>query len=162
MKTRVNPSFAVVLSLIVAAASAFEIDLRMARIETAFPTNESQRIAAQELEKHLALMAGSRAPNAARPVFVIGRTAPGYAAAKEYESHARAVGGKVYFWGDDSGVRSGQRWGTLFAVYGFLEKKLGVKWVEPGDRGIILVKRGVANVEEGWSYRFLPCSLDGC
>ena len=157
MEMKAKIALAAALAMTAACASAFEVDLRTARIETAFPTNESQRLAAKELEKHLALMAGNRAPDAAaRPAFVIGRVAPGCAAAKEHESYARAADGAIYFWGDDSGIRSGQRWGTLFAVYGFLEKKLGVKWVEPGDRGIILAKRSVADVEDGWSYRFYP------
>lgn len=134
-----------------------EIDLATAGIEVACPTNESQRLAAQELEKHLSLIAGKRSPKpGAAPVFVIGRGAPGCGEAKEHESHAREAGGSIYFWGDDSGIRSMQRWGTLFAVYGFIEKALGVKWVEPGDRGIVYTKRTKAEVSAGWSYRFYP------
>ena len=120
-------------------------------------TNESQRLAVKELEKHLALMAGGRTPDAAaHTVFVIGKAPLGCAAAKAHESYARAVGGRVYFWGDDSKVYGAQRWGTLYAVYGFLDKKLGVKWVEPGDRGIVFPRRRMVKMKEGWCYRFYP------
>ncbi len=143
------------LAMFATGAPAFEIDLRKAGIEVSpsCATNESQRLAAKELEKHLALIAGGRAPAAAAcSAFVIGKAPPGGAAAKAHESHAHAVGGKVYFWGDDSNGR----YGTLYGVYGFLEKKLGVKWVEPGDRGIVFAKRRMVEAEEGWSYRFYP------
>ena len=33
------------------------------------------------------------------------------------------------------------RTGTLFAVYCFLEKELGVKWIKPGDQGIFFNDR---------------------
>ena len=145
------------------AASAFEIDLRMAQIETSpsCATNESQKRAVEELEKHLALFANRQNAAAGRgvPVFVIGKVAPGCTEAAEHEARAHAVGGKVYFWGDDghnSSKAHSQRWGTLYGVYGFLEKVLGVKWVEPGDRGIVLRPRNTVDVPEGWDYRFFP------
>ena len=138
------------------ASLGFEVDLRTARIETS-TTNESQGLAVQELEKHLALMVGGRiASSEGSAVFVVGKVAPGCAAAAEHEARAHAVGGRIYFWGDDSGKRSLQRWGTLFAVYGFIEKVLGVRWVEPGDRGIVFKKRAKVDVPDGWNYRFYP------
>ncbi len=145
------------------AASAFEIDLRMAQIETSpsCATNECQKRAVEELEKHLALFANRQNAAAGRgvPVFVIGKVAPGCTEAAEHEARAHAVGGKVYFWGDDFHNPSkahSQRWGTLYGVYGFLEKVLDVKWVEPGDRGIVLRPRNTVDVPEGWDYRFFP------
>lgn len=144
-------------------ANAFELDLRTARIE-ANAVNESQKRAIKELEKHLSMIASARAPSpkSEPAVFVLGRPAPGCAEAGEHEALAKAVDGKIYFWGDDTGRYtkppkvSSQRWGTLYAVYGFLEKILGVRWVGPGDRGIVLSRRDTVNVPDGWSYRFYP------
>ena len=163
MEANEKIAIAVASAMIAAVSSAFEIDLRTARIEAASScaTNESQKRAVQELKKHLALFAKERnsSANPSAPVFVIGKVAPGCKAAAEHEAHAHAVGGKIYFWGDDSAPRGNQRyqrWGTLYGVYGFLEKALGVKWVEPGDRGIVLTPRNMVDVPEGWSYRFYP------
>ena len=153
----------VVQVVVCLSADAFEIDLRTARIE-ATVANESQRRAVSELAKHLAIIAKGRKPagSATPAVFVIGKVAPGCREASDHEARAQAVGGKIYFWGDDGGTYvlppkvSSQRWGTLYAVYGFLEKALGVKWVGPGDRGIVLTRRNAVEVPEGWSYRFYP------
>ena len=143
-------------------ANGFEIDLRTARIETmpSCVTNESQKRAVQELKKHIALFAQERSisVNSSSVVFVIGKVAPRCKEAAAHETRAQAVGGKVYFWGDDTRDNKipAQRWGTLYAVYGFLEKVLGVKWVGPGDKGIVFSPRKTVEVQEGWSYRFYP------
>ena len=156
--------FAFLLMIAGFSVNAFEIDLRTARID-ANPVNESQRRAAKELEKHLSMIAKDRKAGGAvdaSVIFVIGKVAPGFSEASEHEARAETVGGKIYFWGDDSGLHvkppkiSSQRWGTLYAVYGFLEKVLGVKWVGPGDRGIVRAERDTVNVPDGWSYRFFP------
>ena len=63
------------------AAQAVEIDLRTARITVANPESQTQTRAATELEKHLALIAGERKPADAGFEFIIGRVAPGKAAA---------------------------------------------------------------------------------
>ena len=145
------------LTIACQSMSAFEIDLCTARIE-ATVTNESQKCAVKELEKHLLMIAKTRKPAKAQSgaVFVIGKVAPGCKEASEHEALAHAVGGKIYFWGDDARNNIAQRWGTLYAVYGFLEKLLGVKWVGPGDRGIVLSQRSTVEVPEDWSYRFYP------
>jgi hypothetical protein len=85
-------------------ANAFELDLRTARIE-ANAVNESQKRAINELEKHLSMIASARAlsPKSVPAVFVLGRPAPGCAEAGEHEALAKAVDGKIYFWGDDTG-----------------------------------------------------------
>ena len=153
----------VVQVVVCSSADAFEIDLRTARIEAAV-ANESQRRAVSELAKHLALIAKGRKPagGATPAVFVIGKVAPGCREASDHEARAQAVGGKIYFWGDDGGTYvlppkvSSQRWGTLYAVYGFLEKALGVKWVGPGDRGIVLSPHDTVELPDDWSYRFYP------
>ena len=138
------------------SACAGEIDLRTARITVADIGNKSQKRAAEELEKHLSLIAGERSPVDGGCEFVIGRVAPGKCAAKDWESHAFFDGKTVYFWGDDGGAGERVRCGSLFAVYGFLENALGVKWVRPGDDGIICQNRTAVTVPDGWTYRFYP------
>lgn len=149
-------------ALAVLAVSAFatvsragEIDLRTARITVADRESRSQSLAEEELEKHLRLIAGGRSPATNGFEFVIGRAAPGKAAAKDWESHAAAADGRLYFWGDDGGGGK-TRYGSLFAVYGFLEKALGVKWVRPGDEGIVCGRRAKGDLPDGWTYRFYP------
>ena len=140
-----------------AVSADFDVDLRTARIEASTPLNESVRIAVEELEKHLSLIASSRSVDAVSgSVFIIGKPAPGSEQVKAHESHVRAVDGRIYFWGDDSSAKGRQRWGSLFAVYCFLEKHLGVKWVEPGDRGIVIKKRDSVTIPDGLICRFVP------
>ena len=143
-------------AVITFSACAGEIDLRTARITVADIGNKSQKRAAEELEKHLSLIVGERCPVDGGCEFVIGRVAPGKDAAKDWESHAFFAGKMVYFWGDDGGNGERVRGGSLFAVYGFLEKALGVRWVRPGDDGIICQNRTAVTVPDGWTYRFYP------
>jgi hypothetical protein len=138
------------------ASSAIEVDLRTARITVADPENNSQSKAAKELEKHLALIAGERKPSANGFEFAIGRVAPGKEAAKAWEAHAFADGKAVYFWGDDGNLSNGKNYGSMFAVYGFLDEVLGVEWVRPGDDGIVYRKQTVASIPDGWTHRFYP------
>ena len=138
------------------AVCAGEIDLRTARITVADRESVSQRRAAEELEKHLSLIAGERNPATNGFEFVIGRVAPGRQAAREWESHAVVAGDNLYFWGDDGKPGEKSRYGTLFAVYGFLEKALGVRWVRPGDDGIVFSRRSGLSLPDGWTYRFYP------
>ena len=129
-------------SLFAADKNTIEIDLTTARIEIADKKHPTHRLAAQELEKHLALIAGERRPSKKGFAFVIGRKAPSAADAPEWTSKAAVSTDAVYFWGDDGVERDGKgrikpRHGSLFAMYGFLEKVLGVKWVCSGDDGIV-------------------------
>ncbi|MCK5845262.1 MAG: hypothetical protein KAG97_11185, partial [Victivallales bacterium] len=47
------------------------------------------------------------------------------------------------------------RTGTLFAVYAFLENELGVKWLEPGDKGIVYTPANTLTLREGY-YDWTP------
>lgn len=115
-----------------------------------------QVFAAQELQKHLGLISGAEIPiraelgDATRP-FYIGAWPLGvdFMLAPEEgrwwvndscawlcgeDSHPEPVPA-----GKDISVRAvtrQPRTGTLNAVYDFLEKQFGVRWIEPGDRGI--------------------------
>lgn len=147
--------FFVACAVIGTVTSAFELDLRTAKIETGYcGNNESRRCAVQELEKHLSMIAKRQNHSAycSDTIFVIGQAAPGCKEAEAHEARACVVDGKLYFWGDDTRGR----WGTLYAVYGFLESVLGVKWVEPGDRGIVFTTRNSVEVPNDWTYRYYP------
>ena len=137
-----------------AAAMGFTVDLSRAQIVCAKKDMKSCRTAAAELEKHLALISPNRTGDG-EIAFVVGKAPPGAPAPGQFESYARACNGKIYFWGDDDIHEMDTAKGTLFAVYEFLDKALGVKWVFPGDDGIVFSKRTTLNIKDGaeWSYR---------
>ena len=148
-------------SLFASGKNSLEIDLATARIEIADKKHPTHKLAARELEKHLALIAGERRPSKKGVAFVIGRKAPGAEDAPEWTSKAAVSTEAVYFWGDDGVERDGKgrikpRHGSLFAMYGFLEKVLGVKWVRSGDEGIVFKAQKKASVPSDWTYSFYP------
>ena len=138
-------------------ASAANFDLAGANIEVR-GDGDSVRKAAEELRKHLDLISGgNKASGSPHGRFVLGAPPAGASKVEPFTSHALEKDGVIYFWGDDSEPRGGEpHWGTLFAVYGFLEKQLGVRWVEPGDSGIVFAPCATAKVPSGWSYDFVP------
>ena len=157
----------VFLYAIVTVASAFsetetvEIDLVTARIEVADRDHPTQMLAAKELEKHLALIAGERRPSKDGFAFMIGSKAPDGKDAPEWTSLAEITPNAVYFWGDDTkpqrpNKRNKVRNGSLFAMYGFLEKVLDVRWVRSGDDGIICKSVKTVKVPLDWRYSFFP------
>ena len=96
-------------------------------------TVKGREKAAAELLYHWEKIAGSKvspAPGALK--VVIGRQPAKKRGPKKGESNWFFTKGVLYIWGDDNGERNG----TLFAVYDFLEKKLGVRWIFPGKDGI--------------------------
>lgn len=144
-----------------AAQGVVEIDLVTARIEVADRKHPTHKLAAEELEKHLLLIVGERRPSKDGFAFVIGSKAPGGKDAPEWTSLAELTSNAVYFWGDDGKPEKGKkrikaRHGSLFAMYGFLEKVLGVKWVRSGDDGIIYKNMKVVKVPLNWNYSFYP------
>jgi len=142
-----------VAAIALQTARAGVFDLAGAKIEVRRPNIPSVRQAAGELRKHLELISGEKggAAHAARGRFVLGAAPDGVPAPRPFTSHALERDGTLYFWGDDSRPSGeGTRYGTLFAVYGFLEKHLGVRWVEPGDRGIVFAPCKTTDVPAGW------------
>ena len=135
--------------------------LETATIELA-SKSESATLAAAELAKHLELACGTRPRTVASGgLFVIGRAPDEMAPVQDFESHAAVRGGRVYCWGDDgtkpsSGYGALKTWGTLFGVYGFLERFLDARWVFPGDDGIVLRRTSDVDLCEGWSYAYAP------
>ena len=154
--------FAAVAAMAYSTAFALDIDLAKAGISVSNPADSNQVYAARELERHLNLISGCKnnaRTSGANAVFVIGTPAPGMRKAADFEALAAVKDGKVYFWGDDG--RSAYKGevpcgGSMFAVYAFLDKVLGVKWVFPGDDGIVYQRRSRISVKEGWKDRFVP------
>ena len=138
---------------VIGAAHADEIDLSRARIVRARNENPQQKIAADELEKHLRLICGWEGEGQADGlVFKFAR--PTGAAGAPYEGHAKREGNTIYFWGDDKGAKRYPYYGSAFAMYGFLERVLGVKWVAPGDDGIVFKPRRCVELAKDWSYDY--------
>lgn len=95
--------------------------------------------AAQELQKHLALATGTEVPTMAATEegggyrFCVGIPAPDDARPLAPEEARWTITPEAsYLYGDDA-----KRRGSQFAVYGFLEDQLGVRWPAPGDRGVV-------------------------
>ncbi len=94
-------------------------------------------VAAEELQKHLALIAGVEVPIIAADEaggyrFYIGTPAPGDSRPPAPEEARWAITPEAtWLFGDDE-----RHLGSQFAVYAFLEDQLGVRWLMPGDRGI--------------------------
>jgi hypothetical protein len=91
--------------LLAAEKNTVEIDLVTARIEIADGKHPTHKLAAEELEKHLSLIAGERRPAKDGFAFVIGRKAPGAEDAPEWTSKAALSSSAAYFWGDDGTER---------------------------------------------------------
>ena len=106
-----------------------------------------------ELERHLSLVAGGFRPAAGKAelTVVLGQKAPGEGEVDANTSYAKLVGDRLYLWGDDE-----RGPGTLFAVYGFLEKVLGVVWPMPGDANIVAPAAASLKMPSDWSWRYRP------
>lgn len=95
------------------------------------------REAADELREHLKLISGVEidvvseiAPDDDRYVFNVGVVPLGVEGPFQLEeARWRVTPTATFFYGSE-------RNGALFAVYDFLESQLGVRWIEPGERGI--------------------------
>ena len=101
--------------------------------------------AARELQFHIGLVAGQqpevaedgKAPDAHYPLNVDIRPPDDDGELATGEARWRVTPEAAYFYGNgDRGEP-----GVLAAVYDFLERQLGVRWIEPGDAGIAFKKR---------------------
>jgi len=126
-------------------------------ILTPVAPNSIVQFAAEELQKHLHLIMGRRFKitdsEATERAFCVGLLPPGsQSPLRSEESRYLIQPNRIYLFGEDHltykqrtpllDVVSAQslrfnRVGTLFAVYTFLENELGVRWLEPGDNGIV-------------------------
>ncbi len=152
------------LAMLTGLLSGSEWPLAEISVETAKPNDLIQKLAGEEMEKHLKLIAGERKPGSAY-TFRIGTPAPGQENDKLDIAEARyAVRGKtVYLWGDDfvkedhSEIFLSQgetRCGSMSAVYAFLENELGVRWLRPGDAGIAYETRNTLNLPESRDFKW--------
>ena len=112
----------------------------------------SVRRAEVELVHHLELVGGAPIPASGTRHIVVGARPAGEPEAAAFTSHARHVGDTVYLWGDDGGNYPG----TLYAVYGFLQKRVGVDWAYPGEDGIVFESRVEIAFPDGFSDVFSP------
>ena len=121
------------------AAGAAEYKISNIRISS----GKSHKFAAEELKKHLELSGNKLIPGEGALQVIIG-TAGVKGALKPGEARWLYKGGKLYFWGDDRSNRNG----TLFAVYDFLDTKLGARWFYPGEDGIFVPQRETISLKE--------------
>ena len=138
----------------VAAEPAFEARLTAVAIEGGLDRKSKPTEARAELERHLALAAGGEfapAAGAAELTVVLGTKAPDAGEPEPFTSYAKLVGGKLYLWGDDRRSPA-----TLFAVYGFLEKVMGVVWPMPGDANIVAPRTDRVRMPVAWSWSYCP------
>ena len=145
--------FALCAAAVMLSDGAFAdmVDLSAAKIVRAKNENPQQKVAADDLEKHLALIAGRKGDGDGIK-FVFGRPSGEKSAA--YCGFAKRKGNTIWFWGDDKGTKRYPYYGSAFAVYGFLEKFLGVKWVFPGDDGIVFKPCAKVDIPEDWTYEY--------
>ena len=139
-----------------AEAGTFTADLRTASVVCANTNSVGCVMAAKELEKHLALIAGARTPSPDGIVFAVGERPADAPEPGVFESCARVCGKRVCFWGEEAehGLETSK--GPLFSVYEFLDRKLGVKWASPGDIGIVYSPRTTIELSDGESWGFTP------
>jgi hypothetical protein len=118
--------------------------------------------AAQELQKHLQLILKQKILfninedlNNFNYVFYIGSTF--YKNNQKNESNYIIENNKIYLFGDDKMIKKENaplstslnmrnKTGTLFSVYDFLYNELGVRWIRPGDDGIIYKEKEKLNL----------------
>ena len=61
--------------------------------------------------------------------------------------------------GDGQAMDNATSAGTLFGVYSFLERKLGVRWLWPGELGTVCPKIEIADIApDGWTVRHMAFS----
>lgn len=148
------------LAALVFPVSAAEIKVAPDKAVIVLPENADKvkQEAAQELKKHLDLVGGGdtemvatgKAPEG-KYAFYVGIPKPGDAREMKPEEARWSVDPKaVYLYGNDERGK-----GTLFAVYGFLEDELGIRWVEPGDVGIAYQKQSPLKLESG-EFHWIP------
>ncbi|MBT5058806.1 MAG: hypothetical protein HOM68_19850, partial [Gemmatimonadetes bacterium] len=137
-------------------------DYDSSAIVIAAPAHDIQRFAAAELQGHLTRVTGHTiqilvGESSCARCFHIGMPAPGDDTPLAPEEARYAITPQaIYLYGSDrirvsgdkparsilgSGAMQHNQVGTLFAVYLFLEEQLGVRWLEPGEAGIVAPPR---------------------
>ncbi len=148
-----------------------QIEIRPDKAEIILPagSNPIVRIAAGELQKHLKLITGTEIP--IRREHVSGfypfrfTGVPNGEKLRPEEAVFTAGKDETAFYGDDTPFKSslddfstltyGNRFGTMTAVCCFLEKQFGIKWLWPGDSGIVFPERKTLALNTG-TVRWTP------
>ena len=152
------------------AFTAFENDRWQADIILPDTPDQAEAFAAKELQYHLGKVTGTVPeilPEGKKSVmpyhFYIGAVT----AAKKIGIEKKALlpddhilktvpDGLLFIGGDRDGLRVGHQWsaacqGTLYAVYDYLEKEMGVRWLWPGELGEMIPQK--KKIEIGEIYR---------
>jgi len=141
-------SAAAVLTAAVSLYSAVIVENGQAKVQIVVPSgaNNVESYAAQELAEHLKLISGKDVPvvsipSGKVPQIRLGRAAkldisklPGNSALVKIGEADIDIAGID---GEGSALKSSVPAGTLFGVYEFLERELGVRWLWPGKLGTI-------------------------
>ena len=143
--------FVVSLSPSVVADDTVEWDLSRVTVVEPVEVRGSSQLAVKELKFHLEAVSDSHYVDVGPFKFVFAKPADGKEPG-EYESLYRIDGNTVWFWGDDRGPKMTWEFGkqpyveqrihngTLFAVETFVENELGVRWIWPGEDGMVFKK----------------------
>ncbi len=151
---------AIVLSSCLSLSSGKTIPVKESVIVLPASPTPSQLAAADELETHLALITGRKPERIAeggdakeRFAFHVGVTPPEEKNAVFEGNEARWLVDErgAYFYGDQGKDRRG----VFFAVDEFLMKACGVRWIEPGDAGIVYQEKKVLELPVS-SGRWVP------
>ncbi len=123
--------------------------------------NAAVKFAAEEMQKHLALIGGtkprivtSESSEKDKYIFYIGIKCPSDTTLlKTEEARYRITPKAAWLYGKDQLAKSSSsrleqvtdwvnsRVGTLFAVYNFLDREFKVRWIAPGDDNIVFSKQ---------------------
>ena len=128
--------------------SSADIDPAQCRIVIPPKAGPTVDFAAKELQKHLQIISGMEIPVTQVPgngnfnLYVGIRTDEDKTQLRPEEARYIITPQAVYIYGDDedsssNGPLKTGRTGTLSAAYCFLENEFGVRWIEPGDAGIV-------------------------
>lgn len=152
MKKMIIIKVFLLLTLFITNIAAEEIKIRPqdAVIIISYNANFKTNLAAQELQKHLTLIGGEKVPifvqnqkNIDKYCFFVGILPFNNKNKLAMEEACRIVTKRsTYLYG-------GESYGTLFAVYNFLEDNFGVRWVEPGDNGICFKEQNPLSLKIG-------------
>ena len=142
------------VSIAIPDAVGMTVDLARVKVVCSDPGSPFARKAAAELKKHLDLMVGEHEESGPF-VFSVGERPVDAPEPGSFESHVRVCGERVCFWGDDMKHGLSQSKGSLFAVYEFLDRALGVRWVFPGDMGIVAPRMASVELADDatWDYK---------
>jgi len=128
-------------------------------IVTPADATSSQTEAAEELQKHLALISGRKpaiVPQGERVEggypFYVGITPPeNTEPLAPEEARWTVTPAGTYLYTSEEGYGRG----GLYAVYAFLEDQLGVRWIEPGDVGIAYQEQSPLKLRTG-RFNWVP------